>query len=188
MKIIESIIIFPQSSRAKPIKIVMEMVTAMPENANALLIMSMHKIAHIMDVSTYCKLLCFFLLFKWIHTSYSKALRCTFLGELKNLCSSKLCIIGQCYVIQCSRFENMCSSRLIIYSRCQCIYGTHLCKNVHLKNSFIKKLVKICKNVHLKFIWTQFKNVHLQGPCSLRPCSSRPYCSWTQLNWPHKYR
>ena len=31
----------------------MEMVTAMPENANAQLIISMHKIAHIMDVSTY---------------------------------------------------------------------------------------------------------------------------------------
>ena len=43
-------------------KIVMEMVTAMPANANASLIMSMHKIAHIMDVSTYSKLLSFFLL------------------------------------------------------------------------------------------------------------------------------
>ena len=32
------------------------------------------------------------------------------------------------------------------------------------------------KFVHLKFFWTQFKNVHLQGPCSLRPCISRPYC------------
>jgi hypothetical protein len=30
----------------------MEMVTAMPDNANAWLIMSMLKIAHIMDVST----------------------------------------------------------------------------------------------------------------------------------------
>ena len=32
------------------------------------------------------------------------------------------------------------------------------------------------KFVHLKFFWTQFENVHLQGPCSLRPCISRPYC------------
>ena len=32
----------------------MEMVTAMPENANAPLIMTMHKIARIMDVSTFC--------------------------------------------------------------------------------------------------------------------------------------
>ena len=32
------------------------------------------------------------------------------------------------------------------------------------------------KFVHLKYFWTQFKNVHLQGPCSLRPCISRPYC------------
>ena len=33
------------------------------------------------------------------------------------------------------------------------------------------------KFVHLKFFWTQFKNVHLQDPCSLRPCISRPYCN-----------
>ena len=40
----------------------MEMVTAMPENANACLIMSMLRIARIMDVSTCSKPLCFFLL------------------------------------------------------------------------------------------------------------------------------
>ena len=28
------------------------------------------------------------------------------------------------------------------------------------------------KFVHLKFFWTQFKNVHLRGPCI-----SRPYCN-----------
>ena len=66
------------------------------------------------------------------------------------------------------------------------------CKNVHLKYSFIKKPcknvqqhAKTCKNVHLKYFWTQFKNVHLQGPCSLRPCISRPYCTfkpcWSRL-------
>ena len=32
------------------------------------------------------------------------------------------------------------------------------------------------KFVQLKHFWTQFKNVHMQGPCSLRPCISRPYC------------
>ena len=37
------------------IMIVMEMVTAMPVNVNAQLIMSMHKIARIMDVSIYCR-------------------------------------------------------------------------------------------------------------------------------------
>lgn len=31
------------------------------------------------------------------------------------------------------------------------------------------------KFVHLKFVWTQLKNLHLRGPCSLRPCISRPY-------------
>ena len=55
MKEIESIIIFPQYLRAKLMRIVMEMVTAKPDNANALLIMSMHKIVHIMDVSTQSK-------------------------------------------------------------------------------------------------------------------------------------
>ena len=40
----------------------MTMVTAMPENVNATLIISMQKIARIMDVSTYSKLLSFFLL------------------------------------------------------------------------------------------------------------------------------
>ena len=33
------------------------------------------------------------------------------------------------------------------------------------------------KFVHLKYFWTQFKNVHLRGPCSSRPCISRPYCT-----------
>ena len=46
------------------------------------------------------------------------------------------------------------------------ISSTHLSKNMQ----------KTCKNVHFKFFWTLFKNMHLQGPCSLRPCSSRPYC------------
>ena len=40
----------------------MTMVTAMPANVNATLIISMQKIARIMDVSTYSKLLSFFLL------------------------------------------------------------------------------------------------------------------------------
>ena len=31
------------------------------------------------------------------------------------------------------------------------------------------------KFVQLKYFWTLFKNVHLQGPCSLRPCFLRPY-------------
>ena len=32
------------------------------------------------------------------------------------------------------------------------------------------------KFIQLKYFWTQFKNVHLQGPCSLRLCISKPYC------------
>ena len=52
MKEIKLIIAFLQYLRAKMIRIVMEMVTAMPVSVNAQLIMSMHKIARIMDVST----------------------------------------------------------------------------------------------------------------------------------------
>ena len=64
MKEIESIIIFIQYLLAKPMRIAMEMVTAMLVSVNAQLIMNMHKIARIMDVSTYSKPLCFFLLFE----------------------------------------------------------------------------------------------------------------------------
>ena len=35
------------------------------------------------------------------------------------------------------------------------------------------------KFIHLKCFWTQFKNLHLRGPCSLRRCISRPYCTKT---------
>ena len=52
MKEIESTLIFPQYLHAKLMRIViMKMVTAMPVSANAQLIMSMLKIARIMDVS-----------------------------------------------------------------------------------------------------------------------------------------
>ena len=65
MKEIESIIIFPQYLRAKLMRIViMEMVTVMPVSANAQLIMSMPKIARIMDVSTYSRHFCFILLLR----------------------------------------------------------------------------------------------------------------------------
>ena len=70
MKEIESIIIFPQYLRARLMRIViMKMVTAMLVSANALLIMSLPKIARIMDVSTYSKPLSFFLLlYEYINT------------------------------------------------------------------------------------------------------------------------
>jgi hypothetical protein len=53
MKEIKSIITFPQYLHAKLMRIAMEMVTAMPENANAPLIMSMPKIVQFLDVSSY---------------------------------------------------------------------------------------------------------------------------------------
>ena len=62
MKMIESILIFLQYSCAKMIRIVMETVTARLVNVNAQLIMSMQKIAPIMDVSTCSKPLCIILL------------------------------------------------------------------------------------------------------------------------------
>ena len=59
MKEIESIINFPQYLRAKMMRIVIiQMVTVMPANVNATLIMSMQKIVHIMDVSMHSKSLC----------------------------------------------------------------------------------------------------------------------------------
>ena len=49
--------------------VIIQMVTAMPANVNATLIMSMHKIARVMDVSTYIKPLSFFLLlYEYINT------------------------------------------------------------------------------------------------------------------------
>ena len=64
---IELIIIFIQYLLAKLMRIAMEMVTAMLVSVNAQLIMNMHKIARIMDVSTYSKPLCFLLLFKQMY-------------------------------------------------------------------------------------------------------------------------
>ena len=40
--------------------------------------------------------------------------------------------------------------------------------------------------MHLKLFWTLFKNIHCQGPFSLRPCISRPYCIykvWNSTSW-----
>ena len=90
---------------------------------------------------------------------YSKALRCTFFGELKSSCSSKLCIIRLWYVIQGSRIKNPCCWRSVLYSRCSCISSkysvkkcaktcissTFLPKNVHLKVSFTTKHAKTCE-------------------------------------------
>ena len=70
MKEIESIMIFPQYLPAKLMRIVIiQMVTAMLVSSNAPLIISMQKIARIMDVSTYSKPLSFFLLlYEYINT------------------------------------------------------------------------------------------------------------------------
>ena len=51
----------------------MEMVTAMPDNANAWLIMSMPKTAHIMDVSTKANLCVSFLLLNECNNTYQIA-------------------------------------------------------------------------------------------------------------------
>ena len=49
--------------------VIIQMVTAMPANVNATLIISMQKIARIMDVSTYSKpLSVFLLLYEYINT------------------------------------------------------------------------------------------------------------------------
>ena len=139
---------------------------------------------------------------------YSKALRCTFFGELKSSCSSKSCIIRS--VVCNTVFKNKKSVLLKVSTLQQVfVYLKYIqcaktCKNVHLKYLLTKKRAsqgliyqktckkrgktckkhaktcKTCKNVHLKCFWTLFKNVHCQGPCILRPCISRPYCSKVQ--------
>ena len=40
-----------------------------------------------------------------------------------------------------------------------------------------QKRFSLHKFVYIKFFRTQFKNVHLRGPCSSRLCISRPYCT-----------
>ena len=120
-------------------------------------------------------------------TMYSKALRCTFFGELKTTCSSKSCIIRS--VVCNTVFKNKkivllkVSALQQVFVYLKYIQCAKTCKNVHLKYLFIKKRApqgliyqKTCKNVHLKCFWTLFKNMHCQGPCILRPCISRPYC------------
>ena len=60
-------------------------------------------------------------------------------------------------------------------------------KGKMIKNVLLKVLLH--KFVQLKYFWTQFKNVHLQGPCSLRPCISRPYCiSFVDVNEKRTFR
>ena len=60
---------------------------------------------------------------------------------------------------------------------------THVAQNLLLDSAKARTSKKPCRLrfslhqfVHLKVFWTLFKNVHCQGPCSLRPCISRPYC------------
>ena len=83
---------------------------------------------------------------------YSKALRCTFFGDRKNSCSSKFVQLLLLNRVKDKMIKKSCCSRFLLH-----------------------------KFVQLKYFWTQFKNVHLQGPCSLRSCISRPYCIWLHL-------
>ena len=78
---------------------------------------------------------------------YSKPLRWTFMGNEKNLYSSNSCNFS--YLIRLGQdHQKKCSSRFLLH------------KSVY----------------YLKLFWTHLENVHLQGPCNLRPCTSRPYC------------
>ena len=76
-------------------------------------------------------------------------MRCTFFGELKNLCSSKFVQLDLLDKAKARTSKKTCSSRFSLH-----------------------------KFVHLKFFWTLLKNVHSQGPCCLRLCISMPYCIW----------
>ena len=104
-------------------------------------------------------------------TSYSKALRCTFFGELKTTCSSKSCIIRSVVCntvfknkkivllkvsalqlsVRVSQVYTMCKNVQKHAKTCKnvqkrakmCTSSTYLSKNVHLKVSFTKKTCKI---------------------------------------------
>ena len=111
--------------------------------------------------------------------------------------SSKIrALEGQCYIIGVS-FISSTHVLKNVQKTCKNVQKrAKMCKNVHLKDSCIKKRAsqvliyqqnvqkhaKTCKNVQKcaktcisNNFWTQFKNVHLRGPCSLRSCISRSY-------------
>ena len=87
--------------------------------------------------------------------NYSKALRSTFLGERKNLCSSifvQLLLLNRVK----ARWSENCAAQ-----------------GFHFINLFISN-----------FFGPNSENVHLRGPCSSRLCISRPYCiekRWRKL-------
>ena len=64
-------------------------------------------------------------------------------------------------------------------------FGTRKFGQLELLHSVMaKSSKKLCslrfsihKPLYLKLFWTQLENVHMQGPCCLKPCSSRPYCT-----------
>ena len=60
----------------------------------------------------------------------------------------------------------------LLYIKKMCISRSHLPKNVQ----------KRAKNMHLKCFWTLFKNVHCQGPCSLRPCISSRVATYVAVH------
>ena len=80
---------------------------------------------------------------------YSKALRCTFFGEWKNLCSSKFVQL---------ELLNKTKARTQKKRAAKVFHYINLCIS--------------------NFFETLFKDVHCQGPCSLRQWISRPYCMW----------
>ena len=70
-------------------------------------------------------------------------------GEWKNSCSSKFVQLELVNKAEAKTSKKPCSLRFSLH-----------------------------KFVHLKLFGNLLKNVHCQGPCSLRPCISRPYCNF----------
>ena len=87
--------------------------------------------------------------------NYSKALRCTILGNGKTPVAQNSCNLSS-LIKQRQEHKKPCSLRFSLH-----------------------------KFVHLKNFWTLFKNVHCQGPCSLRRSISRPYCTLFSKNGPN---
>ena len=89
---------------------------------------------------------------KTLQWNCSKASRCTFFGDWKNSCSSKFV---QLESLNRAKARTSKSMQIIVLTK------------------------QICAS---QIVWTLFKNMQSQGPCSLRLCILRPYCDQNSAN------
>ena len=109
----------------------------------------------------------------------------------KNPCIGRLVLFNRCIVyLKYSCIKNVQKTCKNVQKRAktckkrasQVLMHQKRASQVLISQKNVQKHSKRCKNMHHKYFWTQFKNVHLQGPCSLRLCCSRPYCGGFHLH------